>query len=202
MLSSGCSMDHSQNCIHLLASCAGAIKGEGLSNAVCVVVRYFGKIVGGLSISQHLACDRHCGSSHARISCSLFYSPHNDPSLYTGGIKLGAGGLIRAYGAAARQVLREAPTIALIPTSSFRTTVPTSSWAGAIYDAASKVPGTSTFDECYAEDGSFRIDVACHTDQRPRLQTILLDATRGSAVFSTVPASSDDEHVEQRQEDD
>jgi putative IMPACT (imprinted ancient) family translation regulator len=54
----------------------GAIRGENLSDTVCVVVRYFG------------------------------------------GIKLGAGGLIRAYGGAARLVLQDAPVQILLPTVS------------------------------------------------------------------------------------
>ena len=58
-----------------------ALRGEGMSDSVCVVVRYFG------------------------------------------GIKLGAGGLIRAYGAAARQVLREASVEIIVPTTSIQVTV-------------------------------------------------------------------------------
>ena len=42
---------------------------------------------------------------------------------YFGGTKLGAGGLIRAYGGAARQVLDEAPKEVLIPTTSTRVKV-------------------------------------------------------------------------------
>jgi len=49
-----------------------AVKGEGLSDTGCVVVKYFG------------------------------------------GIKLGAGGLIRAYGGAAREVLRSAEKVAVV----------------------------------------------------------------------------------------
>jgi uncharacterized YigZ family protein len=117
-----------------------AIHGEGLSDTVCVVVRYFG------------------------------------------GIKLGAGGLIRAYGGAARLVLRKAPVQVLIPKSSVRVTVDTTH-IGTVYELVAKIEG-SCADEEYSADGSLMITIICDTSNLDRLRTSLNDATRGCAVFS------------------
>lgn len=117
----------------------GAIKGERLSNVVCVVVRYFG------------------------------------------GVKLGAGGLIRAYGSAARQVLREAPVDVLIPKTTLQVSVMSEN-VGAIYDVSSKIGG-STRGEVYGPDGSLSVKITCNLDDAERLRKSLIDATRGSVQF-------------------
>jgi uncharacterized YigZ family protein len=118
----------------------GAIKGEELSDVVCVVVRYFG------------------------------------------GIKLGAGGLIRAYGAAARQVLREAPVVETQPKASFSLEVD-ASYVGSIYENLSKSNATPSGEE-YRADGKFAVTVTCELASKDSLQAALGDATKGSVVFS------------------
>jgi putative IMPACT (imprinted ancient) family translation regulator len=120
-------------------SSVAAIKGEGLSDTVCVVVRYFG------------------------------------------GIKLGAGGLIRAYGAGARNVLREAPKQIMIPKTTFRVHV-SSSNAGAVYDSVAKAGG-ATEDEEYDAEGNFTVTITCETSVRNEVRERLIDATRGNAIF-------------------
>ena len=117
----------------------GAIKGEGLSDSICVVVRYFG------------------------------------------GIKLGAGGLIRAYGGGARQVLREAPKKTLIPKSTIRISVP-STFIGSVYDTSSKAGGV-TFDESYDAQGNLAVSITVPTVQEQVLVESLTDATRGEVEF-------------------
>jgi uncharacterized YigZ family protein len=117
----------------------GAIKGEGLSDSICVVVRYFG------------------------------------------GIKLGAGGLIRAYGGGARQVLREAPKKTLIPKSTIRISVP-SSFIGSVYDTASKAGGV-TFDDAYDAHGNLAVSITVPTEHEQLLIETLTDATRGEVEF-------------------
>lgn len=117
----------------------GAIKGEGLSDTVCVVVRYFG------------------------------------------GIKLGAGGLIRAYGGGARLVLREAPKVVLIPKSTFRVSA-SSNHIGSIYDSVSKAGG-ATSDEDYDAEGNLSVSITCETSVESQLRVTLTDATRGEAIF-------------------
>lgn len=119
---------------------AGAIKGEDLSDVVCVVVRYFG------------------------------------------GIKLGAGGLIRAYGGAARLVLREAPVIETQPKTSFQLTVD-STYVGGIYESLSKANATPSGEE-YRADGTFAVTVTCELAALESLQASLSDATKGSVEFN------------------
>jgi putative IMPACT (imprinted ancient) family translation regulator len=114
----------------------GAIRGEDLSDTVCVVVRYFG------------------------------------------GIKLGAGGLIRAYGSAARLVLRDAPEQVLVPTASTRLSVG-ASYVGVVYDIVAKVGGQVGADEEYGDDGTVTLSVTCNASQRERFHNGLRDATRG-----------------------
>eukprot|EP00977_Amphora_coffeiformis_P026048 scaffold23896_cov170-Amphora_coffeaeformis.AAC.3 len=116
-----------------------AIRGEDLSDTVCVVVRYFG------------------------------------------GIKLGAGGLIRSYGAAARQVLRESPVEILIPMSSTRIKVD-SSHVGSLYELVGKY-SASTSREDYLMDGSIEVTITCEASNMDAFCTGLTDATRGEAVF-------------------
>lgn len=100
---------------------------------------------------------------------------------YFGGIKLGAGGLIRAYGGAARQVLRDATKETLIPKTSFRTLVPSQN-AGSVYDAVAKVGGAAS-DEEYTAEGDFVVTLTCDLEKEKELRQILTDATRGSVKF-------------------
>jgi uncharacterized YigZ family protein len=117
----------------------GAIKGEGLSDTVCVVVRY------------------------------------------SGGIKLGAGGLIRAYGGGARLVLRAAPKKVLIPKTTFRISV-SSSYIGSIYDSVLKAGG-ATGEEEYDTEGNLAVSITCETKHLDGLRETLTDATRGEVRF-------------------
>jgi len=117
----------------------GAIKGEDLSDVVCVVVRYFG------------------------------------------GIKLGAGGLIRAYGGAARQVLREAPFTIHEPKVVLRVSVE-SSLVGTIYETASRFRAGTGREE-YLADGSFQATITCDLELELQLREYLIDSTKGNVVF-------------------
>jgi uncharacterized YigZ family protein len=116
-----------------------AIHTEGLSDTICVVVRYFG------------------------------------------GIKLGAGGLIRAYGNSARQVLRESPRIILSPKSTIRIEV-AASFVGAIYDIASKFNGSCNNEE-YNSKGNVLVTITCEKSKEKEVQSSILDSTRGSAII-------------------
>lgn len=100
---------------------------------------------------------------------------------YFGGIKLGAGGLIRSYGAAARQVLREAPVQVLIPMSSVRAKVD-SSHVGSLYELVGKY-SASTSEEDYLMDGSVEVTITCEAQYLDDFCTNLKDATRGQAIF-------------------
>lgn len=118
----------------------GAIKGEDISDAVVVVVRYFG------------------------------------------GIKLGAGGLIRAYGSAARLVLRQAPVEVMIPKSTVLVKVD-ATYIGAVYEIAARL-GADASGEDYGADGSLSVSLTCETSVLEQLKTGLQDSTRGEAIFS------------------
>lgn len=100
---------------------------------------------------------------------------------YSGGIKLGAGGLIRAYGGTARLALRVGPNKILIPTSSVRV-VTSSSNAGSVYQAIGKFGG-STSDECYNDRGDLEVTLTCETEFMEKLQNDIRDATKGEATF-------------------
>jgi len=118
-----------------------AIKGEGLSDVVCIVVRYFG------------------------------------------GIKLGAGGLIRAYGSTARLVLRSAPTIQHIPQLSIRLSTMAAN-SGAIYAAVAKYNGVAS-DESYNDSGELMLTITCSEESGERMKQDIVDATRGGVTFYT-----------------
>lgn len=100
---------------------------------------------------------------------------------YSGGIKLGAGGLIRAYGGAARLVMREAPILETQPKSTFHLTVD-STHVGSIYESVSKAGATPSGEE-YGADGSFAVTVTCEMAVLEQLQTSLTDATKGTVEF-------------------
>lgn len=100
---------------------------------------------------------------------------------YFGGIKLGAGGLIRAYGAVARLVLRDAPITILIPKSTLTVKVD-AVHIGAVYDVASKLNAVGSGEE-YGTDGSLTVTLTCETHAIEDLRSRLVDSTRGEAKF-------------------
>jgi putative IMPACT (imprinted ancient) family translation regulator len=116
-----------------------AIKGEGLSDVICIVVRYFG------------------------------------------GVKLGAGGLIRAYGNTARLVLRSASTILHIPQISIRLSTMASN-SGAIYATVAKYDGIAS-DEVYTDLGELIVTITCTDESGERMKRDIVDATRGGVTF-------------------
>mmetsp|Transcript_24687 Transcript_24687/g.36197 ORF Transcript_24687/g.36197 Transcript_24687/m.36197 type:complete len:290 (-) Transcript_24687:133-1002(-) len=118
----------------------GGIKGEGLSDTVCAVVRY------------------------------------------SGGIKLGAGGLIRAYGGTARLVLRVAPTQILIPKSTFRVALASAANMGQVYDAVNKFSATLGM-ESYGQKGEVEMTIVCDTAVYEVIRQKLRDSTRGEICF-------------------
>lgn len=100
---------------------------------------------------------------------------------YFGGIKLGAGGLIRAYGNAARSVLRSAPTVVHVPTVQLRLVINTQ-YSGSVYALASKFNGV-TSGETYNDRGELAVVITCDVESGEFLREEIVDATRGSVVF-------------------
>lgn len=100
---------------------------------------------------------------------------------YSGGIKLGAGGLIRAYGGTARLVLREAERDILIPKSQISLCT-SSSNAGVIYATATRYGGVVE-GETYNEKGDLIATITCDTEKFDAMVEQLTDATRGGVTF-------------------
>jgi uncharacterized YigZ family protein len=100
---------------------------------------------------------------------------------YFGGIKLGAGGLIRTYGACARQVLREAPKTILIPKSTVNLMTPSSN-AGQIYSAANKI-GATVEAENYDAKGNLSVTIVCESEKLDDFMVDITDSTRGDVTF-------------------
>lgn len=100
---------------------------------------------------------------------------------YYGGIKLGAGGLIRAYGSAARSVLRSASTVIHIPTVRLRLVINTQ-YSGSVYALAARFNGV-TSGETYNDRGELEVVITCDEERGDSLKEEIVDATRGSVVF-------------------
>jgi putative IMPACT (imprinted ancient) family translation regulator len=117
------------------------------------------------------------------VDHQLSFLPSHSLSVWfgAGGIKLGAGGLIRAYGTAARQVLREAPVDILIPTCTFWVSCQPPQ-VGSIYECVAKAGGV-TSGERYGDDASLTVNITCDLEVAEQLKTNLNDATRGSIAF-------------------
>jgi putative IMPACT (imprinted ancient) family translation regulator len=107
---------------------------------------------------------------------------------YFGGIKLGTGGLIRAYGSAARQVLNDAPQSVLVPISTLVASCIAPHYVGSVYDVVSKF-GASTANEIYhdCDNGSLTLSILCERRLVEQLRDTLKDITRGTVKFGTLP---------------
>jgi len=100
---------------------------------------------------------------------------------YFGGVKLGAGGLIRAYGGAARLVLRESPTVVCVPQASVRLATGAAN-SGSVYSIAARYGGV-TGDEAYNDRGELEVTITCDEEVGGELRQALVDATKGGVVF-------------------
>jgi putative IMPACT (imprinted ancient) family translation regulator len=108
---------------------------------------------------------------------------------YSGGIKLGAGGLIRAYGGTARLVLRAADKAILIPKSQINVCT-SSSFAGSLYSTATKHGGVVE-GENYKDNGDIQATIICDTENFDAMVEDLRDATRGGITFETNAGTED-----------
>ncbi len=95
-----------------------------------------------------------------------------------GGIKLGAGGLVRAYGGAAAECLRTAPRRVLVERVDARIDCPFGH-AGTAH-ALLAPHGAIKLDEGYGEDG-LHLTLSVPVDALEALRTALRDATRDQA---------------------
>lgn len=100
---------------------------------------------------------------------------------YSGGIKLGAGGLIRAYGGTARLVLRASERKVLIPKSFTRISTHSSN-SGSVYATATKYQGIVE-NESYNDKGHLEVTITCDTENFDAMLEDITDATRGDITF-------------------
>mgnify|MGYP001814197990 FL=1 len=95
---------------------------------------------------------------------------------YYGGIKLGAGGLIRAYGGSAARCIDQAgivhvePKVRCVIEADFQ-------WTGPVFTALEQA-GAARQEEVYT-DGGIRIGIVVRENALPGLERALRDATRG-----------------------
>jgi putative IMPACT (imprinted ancient) family translation regulator len=97
---------------------------------------------------------------------------------FHGGIKLGAGGLARAYGGCAAECLRLAPRMALLERLRLRVAVAFDT-IGTVHQLLATHAGLR-LDERYAPDG-IELDLDLPADRRAAFEQALRDATRGDA---------------------
>lgn len=105
---------------------------------------------------------------------------------FYGGIKLGAGGLARAYGGCAAECLRQAPRVALVERLRLRVAAGFDA-VGAVHQLLAAHAGTRLHERC-AADG-IEVEVELPADRRAGFEQALRDSTRGQARVSRVDES-------------
>ena len=100
---------------------------------------------------------------------------------YFGGIKLGAGGLVRAYGGAAAECLRLAERIEVKPRIDLSARIPFNA-LGQVYPVVERFEAQKQ-DEQYDAQGVV-LDLSIGQDQFDAFVAALRDATRGAAVVT------------------
>jgi uncharacterized YigZ family protein len=99
-----------------------------------------------------------------------------------GGILLGSGGLVRAYGGTAAQCLRAAETLPLIATEEATITVPFGDLA-LVQSRLAALPSAEVLDQRYGETGC-DIVVAIHESEVDAVEALVADWTSGRAVMA------------------
>ncbi len=100
-----------------------------------------------------------------------------------GGIKLGAGGLVRAYGGTAAECLRVAPRVELHPRRTLRVAAPFEV-LGALYPILES-HGVERGAEAYSAEG-VSLELRVRADRAEALERALRDATRGRVRIEVV----------------
>jgi uncharacterized YigZ family protein len=103
-----------------------------------------------------------------------------------GGIKLGAGGLVRAYGGTAAECLRLAPRVELLPRVTLRVEAPFEV-LGALHPLLEQ-HGAERGAEAYSADG-LSLELRVREDRAESLERALRDATRGRAKVTVLGAA-------------
>ncbi|MNO81816.1 IMPACT family member YigZ [compost metagenome] len=101
-------------------------------------------------------------------------------SRWFGGIKLGTGGLARAYGGCAAKCLQDAARIELVPSS--RVAFACTFAEHALFKARVLALGAAIEEEIYGADG-VTMTLSLATDRLDELQRLLTDLSRGRVVL-------------------
>ncbi|KAK9814727.1 hypothetical protein WJX72_010590 [[Myrmecia] bisecta] len=99
---------------------------------------------------------------------------------YFGGTKLGAGGLVRAYGGAARECLREAPKCTVRPRVDLQLEAGFGN-IGTVYALLDQHQAVRLCEE-YTDHGTVRLRVSIVQGRAAGLQAAMLDATSGQVA--------------------
>lgn len=108
---------------------------------------------------------------------------------FFGGVKLGAGGLVRAYAGAARECLKAAPREFRRARVELELSVPYKT-LGAIYQALPRVDADKVGDEDYQDDGSVRVCISVFSDKEAAFNSLVRDLTSGAVVPKRVAAQT------------
>lgn len=104
---------------------------------------------------------------------------------YFGGIKLGAGGLMRAYGGVAAECLRLAHVHEVRPQLRLEVCVPFT-LTGALYAALDKASATRLGE--HYDNAGVVVEVSIDASTRDAFERAITDATRGSATIEALGA--------------
>jgi uncharacterized YigZ family protein len=102
---------------------------------------------------------------------------------FFGGVKLGAGGLARAYGGTAAICLRAAARLEVRPTAALRVRAPFDT-VGAVHNALERLAAARR-GERYVEAGA-ELEIEIDADRVAELRAALGDATRGRATIEPI----------------
>jgi uncharacterized YigZ family protein len=102
---------------------------------------------------------------------------------YFGGIKLGAGGLVRAYGGTAAECLRLAPRLEVLPRVKLRLTAPFA-LTGAVYPVVESC-GARKLKEEFSDTGMV-LELSVDEGGLAAFEVALRDATRGKALLEKI----------------
>mmetsp|Transcript_10345 Transcript_10345/g.19622 ORF Transcript_10345/g.19622 Transcript_10345/m.19622 type:complete len:295 (-) Transcript_10345:115-999(-) len=104
---------------------------------------------------------------------------------FFGGTKLGAGGLVRAYGGAAAICLKEAPAVTILPKLDVQM-IADYSQLGVLYQVIDSNERVEKVAEDYNDDGTVRLQLSIEEEVLGNLQVLVRDATNGKVTVDVI----------------